>query len=84
MQREFAADVSKNLPSLVPAATSLIHVTERAGHGQRTGAQAPLVSPTRLIELDASMWSSNTVRVTARDVSASTVALAAAPRTVQV
>jgi len=55
-------------------------------NGSRAGdlAQASLVSSTRFIELDAAVWSNNSVRVTARNVSASTVDLAAAALSVQV
>jgi len=55
-------------------------------NGARAGdlAQASLVSSTRFIELDAAVWSNNTVRVMARNVSASTVDLAAAALSVGV
>ena len=51
-QREFAAEVSWDLPSLAPGATSLIDVTVS---GARAGdlAQASLVSSTRFIEINA-------------------------------
>ncbi|WP_347547178.1 hypothetical protein [Roseomonas sp. CAU 1739] len=67
-QREFAAEVSWDLPSLAPGATSLLDVTV---NGARAGdlAQASLVSSTRFIELDAAVWSNNTVRVMARNIS---------------
>ena len=76
-QREFAAEVSWDLPSLAPGATSLLDVTV---NGARAGdlAQASLVSSTRFIELDAAVWSNNTVRVMARNISAATSDLAAA------
>jgi len=63
-QREFAAEVSWDLPSLAPGATSLIDVMVS---GARAGdlAQASLVSSTRFIELSAAVWSNNTVRVLA-------------------
>jgi len=82
-QPEFAADVSSDPPSLVPEATSLIDVTVS---GARAGelAQASLVSPTRLIELDAAVSSNNTVRVMARNISGATVDLAAAKLSVGV
>jgi len=82
-QREFAAEVSWDLPSLAPGATSLIDVTVS---GARAGdlAQASLVSATRFIELDAAVWSSNTVRVMARNISAATFDLAAATLSVGV
>jgi len=76
-QRQLAAEVSWDLPSLAPGATSLIDVTVS---GARAGdlAQASLVSSTRFIELDAAVWSNNTVRVMARNISAATFDLTAA------
>ncbi|WP_439548862.1 hypothetical protein [Falsiroseomonas sp.] len=41
-------------------------------------AKASLVSSTRFIELDAAVWSNNTVRVMARNISVSTYDLVAA------
>ncbi len=75
-RREFAAEVSWDLPSLAPGATALLDVTV---NGARAGdlAQASLVSSTRFIELDAAVWSNNTVRVMARNISAATFDLAA-------
>ena len=75
-RREFAAEVSWDLPSLAPGATSLLDVTV---NGARAGdlAQASLVSSTRFIELDAAVWSNNTVRVMARNISGATFDLAA-------
>lgn len=54
--------------------------------GPRAGdlAQASLVSSTRFIELDAAVWSNDTVRVAARSISAATFDLAAATLSVQV
>jgi hypothetical protein len=82
-RREFAAEVSWDLPSLAPGATALIDVTV---NGARAGdlAQASLVSSTRFIELDAAVWSNNTVRVMARNISAATFDLAAATLSVAV
>ena len=76
-QREFAAEVAWDLPSLAPGATSLTDVTVS---GARAGdlAQASLVSSPRCVELDAAMWSNNTVRVMARNISGATFDLAAA------
>ena len=81
--REFHAEVSWDLPSLAPGATALIDVTV---NGARAGdlAQASLVSSTRFIELDAAVWSNNTVRVMARNISAATFDLAAATLSVAV
>lgn len=75
--------MSWDLPSLAPGATALIDVTvnwARAGDL----AQASLVSSTRFIELDAAVWSNNTVRVMARNISAATFDLAAATLSVAV
>jgi hypothetical protein len=82
-RREFAAEVSWDLPSLAPGATALIDVTV---NGARAGdlAAASLVSSTRFIELDAAVWSNNSVRVVARNISAATFDLAAATLSVGV
>jgi hypothetical protein len=82
-QREFAAEVSWDLPSLAPGATSLLDVTV---NGARAGdmATASLVSSTRFIELSAAVWSNNTVRVLARNISGATFDLAAATLSVGV
>ena len=82
-RRELVAGVSWDLPSLAPGATSLLGVTV---NGARAGdlAQASLVSSTRFIELDAAVWSNNTVRVMARNISAATFDLAAATLSVEV
>ena len=49
-------------------------------NGARAGdlAQASLVSLTRFSELDVTVWSNNTVRAMARDISAATFDLATA------
>jgi len=54
--------------------------------GARAGdlAQASLVSSTRFIELNAAVWSNNTVRVLARNISGATFDLAAATLSVGV
>jgi len=82
-QREFAAEVSWDLPSLAPGATALIDITVS---GARAGdlAQASLVSSTRFIEIHAAVWSNNTVRVLARNISGATFDLAAATLSVGV
>jgi hypothetical protein len=69
-QREFAAEVSWDLPNLAPSATSLLDV---AATGCRQGglADAALASSTRFIELDAAAWTNNTVRAMARNISPS-------------
>jgi hypothetical protein len=67
-QREFAAELSWNLPNLAPGGTSLLDV---AVTGCRQGdlAEAALASSTRFIELDAAAWTNSTIRVMARNVS---------------
>ncbi|MFL1463443.1 hypothetical protein ACI6QG_14655 [Roseococcus sp. DSY-14] len=82
-RREFSAEVPWDLPSLAAGATSLTDVTVS---GARLGdlAQASLASSTRFIELDATVWSNNTVRVLARNVSGTTFDLAPAILSVQV
>jgi hypothetical protein len=67
-QREFAAEVAWDLPNLAPGATSLLDVTI-TGSRQGDLAQASLANSTRFIELDATAWSNNTVRVMARNIS---------------
>jgi hypothetical protein len=82
-QREFAVEVSWDLPNLAPGATSLLDVTV-GGCRQGDLASAALASSTRFIELDAAAWTTNTVRVMARNVSNTTIDLAAATLSVQV
>ena len=82
-QREFAAEVAWDLPSLAPGETSLLDVTV-AGVRQGDIADAALASSTRFIELDAAAWSNNTVRVMARNISPATFDLGAATLSVQV
>lgn len=82
-QREFAAEVYWDLPSLAQGATSLLDVmvsVARAGDL----ATASLVSSTRFIELDAAVWSNNTVRVMARNISGAAFDLASATLSVGV
>jgi hypothetical protein len=69
-QRAFAAEVSWDLPNLAPGATSLLDVTV-TGCRQGDLADAALASSTRFIELDAAAWTTNTVRVMARNISPS-------------
>ncbi|HZN68375.1 MAG TPA: hypothetical protein VFB66_24020 [Tepidisphaeraceae bacterium] len=66
--REFAAEVSWDLPSLAPGAASLLDVTV-LGARQGDRAKAALSSSTRFVELDAAAWTNNTVRVMARNIS---------------
>jgi hypothetical protein len=78
-----ALETSWNLPSLGPGATANVDVTVP---GARRGdfADASLDTSSIAFVLDCHVWSNNSVRVTARNVSASTVDLAAAPLAVQV
>ena len=69
-QREFAAEIAWDLPSLAPGASSLLDVTV-TGCRQGDLADAALASSTRFIELDAASWTNNTVRVMARNISPS-------------
>jgi len=69
-QRDFAAEVAWDPPSLAPGATSLLDVTV-TGCRQGDLAAAALVSSTRFIELDAAAWTTDTVRMMARNVSPS-------------
>lgn len=67
-QREFAVEVSWDLPSLAPGAPGLLDVTI---NGARQGdlVHAALASSTRFIELNATAWSNDSVRVMARNIS---------------
>ncbi|HEV7267015.1 MAG TPA: hypothetical protein VGN83_19195 [Falsiroseomonas sp.] len=82
-RREFAAEVSRDLPSLAAGATSLLDATII---GARVGdlARASLATSNRFFELDATAWCNSTVRVLARNVSNSTIDLAAATLSMQV
>ncbi len=83
-QREFAAEVARDLPSLAPGATSLLDVTV-PGCRQGDLAAAALASSTRFVEPDAVAWTNDTVRVMARNISPSaTFDLGAATLAVQV
>jgi hypothetical protein len=75
--------VSWDLPSPAPGTTWLIDVTV---NGARAGdrAQASLLSSARFIELDAAVWSNNTVRVVPRNISGATFDLVAATLSVGV
>jgi len=82
-QREFAAEVSWDLPNLAPRATSLIDVTVSGARADDL-AEASLVSSTRFIGFNAAVWLNNTVRVMARNISGATFDLAAATLSVVV
>jgi hypothetical protein len=81
--RSLALETTWDLPSLTAGATANIDVTVP---GARRGdfADASLDTSSIAFVLDCHVWSNNSVRVTARNVSASTVDLAAAPLAVQV
>jgi hypothetical protein len=83
LRREFAADVSWDLPNLAAGATALLDVTLT---GARVGdlVQALLATTSRFFELDATAWSNNTIRVLARNVSNTTIDLGPATLSVQV
>lgn len=84
-QRDFAAEVTWDLPPLAPGATSLLDVTV-TGCRQGDLADAALASSTRFIEIDtAAAWTNNTVRVMARNISpGATLDLGPAALSVQV
>ncbi len=81
--RTLALETNWDLPSLGPGATANIDVTVP---GARRGdfADASLDTSSIAFLLDCHVWSNNSVRVTARNVSASTVDLAVAPLAVHV
>jgi len=82
-QREFAAEVPLDLPSLAPGAVHLVDVTV-TGARQGDRAEASLASSTRFIELNAFTWSNITVRVMARNVLGAVFDLGAATLSVAV
>jgi hypothetical protein len=69
-QREFVAAMAWDPPSLDPGARQLADVTA-TGCRQRALVPAALASSTHFIELDAFAWTTNTVRVMARNISPS-------------
>jgi hypothetical protein len=82
-QREFAVETPLDLPSLGPGAAHLVDLTV-TGARQGDRAEASLASSTRFIELNAATWSSNTVRVMARNISGAAFDLGAATLSVAV
>jgi hypothetical protein len=74
---------SWDLPSMPPGATSITDVTV-PGARRRDFADASLDTSSIAFVLDCHVWSHDKVRVTARNVSASTVDLAAAALSSQV
>ncbi len=81
--RSLALEKTWDLPSLVAGATANIDVTV-PGARRADFADASLDTSSIALVLDCHFWSNNSVRVTARNVSASTVDLAAAALSVQV
>jgi hypothetical protein len=81
--RSLALETTWDLPSLTAGSTANIDVTVP---GARRGdfADASLDTSSIAFVLDCHVWSNNSVRVTARNVSASTVDLAVAALSVQV
>ncbi len=81
--RSLALGTTWDLPSLGPGATANVNFTVT---GARRGAfaDASLYNSSIAFVLDCHAWSNNSVRMTARDVSAMTVDLAAAPLSMQV
>ena len=82
-RRSLALETTWDLPSLTAGSTANIDVTVP---GARRGdfADASLDTSSIAFVLDCHVWSNNSVRVTARNVSASTVDLVAAALSVQV
>ena len=82
-QREFVAEPTLDLSSL---ASGAVHLADVAVPGARQGdrAEASLASSTRFIELDASVWSNNAVRVAARNISGGAFDLGAATLSVAI
>jgi hypothetical protein len=81
--RTIALETIWHLPSLDPGATAKIDVNvpgARRGHF----ADASLDTSSIAFVVDCHVWSNNSVRVTARNVSASTVDLVATALSVQV
>ncbi len=81
--RSLVLETAWALPSLGPGATANIAVTV-PGARRDDFAESSLDTSSIAFVLDCHVWSNNSVRVTARNVSASTVDLAAAPLSVQV
>ena len=81
--RTLALETSGDLPSLTAGSTANIDVTV-PGARRSDFADASLDTSSIAFVLDCHVWSNNSVRVTARNVGASTVDLAAAPLAVQV
>jgi hypothetical protein len=81
--RSLALETTWDLPSLTAGATANIDVTVAGARRGDFADSSPDTSSIAFV-LDCHVWSNNSVRVTARNVSASTVDLAAAVLSVQV
>ncbi len=81
--RSLALETTWDLPSLTAGATANIEVTV-AGARRGDLAGASLDTSSIAFVFDCHVWSNNSVRVTARNVSASTVDLASAALSVKV
>lgn len=81
--RTLALETIWDLPSLGPGATANVDVTV-PGAQRGDFADASLDISSIAFVLDCHVWSNRTVRITARNVSASTVGLAVAPLAAQV
>ncbi len=81
--RSLALEPTWDLPSLTAGATANIDVTV-PGARRSDFADASRDTSSIAFVLDCHVWSNNIVRVTARNVSASTVDLAATPLAAQV
>jgi hypothetical protein len=82
-RRIIAAEIAYDPPSLAAGATALVDVTV-TGARQGDLALASFVSSTRFFELDAFVWSNNTVRVMVRNISNTTIDLGSSTLSVQV
>ncbi|WP_135468558.1 glycosyl hydrolase family 28-related protein [Crenalkalicoccus roseus] len=82
-QRSFVAEVEVDLPSLAPGAEHLFDVTLP---GARPGdpCSAALATSSRFVQVAGHVWTNNTVRVVARNVSGFSVDLPSATLTVEV
>jgi len=69
-RRAFAAEAAWDLPPPAPGATSVLDVTV-ASSRQGDLARASLAASARFVEPDAAAWTTDTVRVMARNVSPS-------------
>lgn len=81
--RSLTLETTWDLPSLIAGSTTNIDITA-AGARRGDFADASLDTSSIAFVLDCRVWSNNSVRITARNVSASPVDLAAAPLPVQV